>query len=151
MESKPGEFQVSVSAESSRTSTYGKEKDMPKILIVDDDPDFVVICRTVLKAEGYEVLEAANGSQALEMMRQDKPDLVLLDVMMSTTLEGVDMSKEIESDPDLRGVPVVMVSSIATSEYASEFPDDEHIPIDAWISKPIQPAVLLKTVRRFVG
>ena len=124
---------------------------MPKILIVDDDPDFVVICRTVLKAEGYEVLEAANGSQALEMMRQDKPDLVLLDVMMSTTLEGVDMSKEIESDPDLRGVPVVMVSSIATSEYASEFPDDEHIPIDAWISKPIQPAVLLKTVRRFVG
>jgi CheY-like chemotaxis protein len=124
---------------------------MPKILIVDDDPDFVTICRTVLKAEGYQVLEAANGRQALEMMRQDKPDLILLDVMMSTTLEGVNVSKEIESDPDLKGVPIVMISSIATSEYASDFPDDERIPIDAWLSKPIQPAVLLKTVQRFVG
>lgn len=124
---------------------------MPKILVVDDDPDFVLICRMILKAEGYQVLEAANGGQALESMRQEKPDLVLLDVMMSTTLEGVDVSKEMEADPDLRDVPIVMISSIGTSEYASEFPDDERIPIDSWISKPIQPEVLLKTVRRFVG
>ena len=124
---------------------------MIKILIVDDDPDFVLVCRSILTAEGYKVLKAANGDEALEMMRQDKPDLILLDVMMSTTLEGVDVSREIESDPNLKDVPVVMISSIATSEYASVFPDDEHIPIDSWISKPIQPAVLLKTVRRFVG
>ncbi len=124
---------------------------MPKILIIDDDPDFVLISRKILETEGYQVLEAANGRQALEMMRQDKPDLVLLDVMMSTTLEGVDVSKEMESDPDLQGVPIVMISSISTSEYAAEFPDDERIPIDAWISKPIQPAVLLKTVKRFIA
>jgi CheY-like chemotaxis protein len=123
---------------------------MAKILVVDDDPDFVLINRAILESEGYEVLEAANGSEALEVMRRDRPDLVLLDVMMSTTLEGVDVSKEIESDPDLKDVPVVMISSIATSEYAAEFPDDERVPIAAWISKPIQPAVLLKTVRRFV-
>ena len=124
---------------------------MPKILVVDDDPDFILICRMILEAEGYQVLEAANGSQALESMRQEKPDLVLLDVMMSTTLEGVDVSKEMETDPKLKEVPVVMISSIGTSEYASEFPDDERIPIDAWISKPVQPEVLLKTVRRFVS
>lgn len=124
---------------------------MAKILVVDDDTDFVLVSRAILESEGYEVLEAANGSEALEMMRRDRPDLVLLDVMMSTTLEGVDVSKEIESDPNLEDVPVVMISSIATSEYASAFPDDERIPISAWISKPIQPAVLLKTVRRFVG
>ena len=124
---------------------------MAKILVVDDDTDFVLVSRAILESEGYEVLEAANGSEALEMMRRDRPDLVLLDVMMSTTLEGVDVSKEIESDTNLEDVPVVMISSIATSEYASAFPDDERIPISAWISKPIQPAVLLKTVRRFVG
>ena len=124
---------------------------MSKILIVDDDPDFLLINRAILESEGYEVLEAANGSEALEIMRQDRPDLVLLDVMMSTTLEGVDVSREIESDPDLKDVPIVMISSIATSEYAAEFPDDERIPIAGWISKPIQPAVLLRTVRRFVG
>ncbi|MFN2217743.1 MAG: PleD family two-component system response regulator [Anaerolineae bacterium] len=124
---------------------------MPKILIVDDDPDFVTVSRMVLEAEGYEVLEAANGRQALEVLRQDKPDLVLLDVMMSTTLEGVDVSREMATDPELKDVPVIMVSSIATTEYAVEFPDDEHIPIDGWISKPIQPAVLLRTIKRFVG
>jgi CheY-like chemotaxis protein len=124
---------------------------MSKILIVDDDPDFVTICRMVLEAEGYEVLEAANGRQALEVLRQDRPDLVLLDVMMSTTLEGVDVSREMETDPELKDVPIIMVSSIATTEYAAEFPDDEHIPIEGWISKPIQPAVLLRTIQRFVG
>jgi CheY-like chemotaxis protein len=123
---------------------------MAKILIVDDDPDFVSISRTILTTEGYEVLEATNGRQALEVMHHDTPDLVLLDVMMSTTLEGLDVSKEMESDPELKNVPIVMVSSIATTEYAAEFPDGEPIPIEAWISKPIQPQVLLRTVRRFL-
>ncbi|MFN2291553.1 MAG: PleD family two-component system response regulator [Anaerolineae bacterium] len=123
---------------------------MAKILIVDDDPDFLLVCRTVLEKGGHRVQEAANGRLALEVMRQDKPDLVLLDIMMSTTLEGVDVSKTMEADPELKDVPVVMVSSIATTEYASDFPDEERIPIDGWISKPIQPAVLLNTVERFV-
>lgn len=123
---------------------------MAKILIVDDDPDFLLVCRTVLEKGGHRVQEAANGRIALEVMRQAKPDLVLLDIMMSTTLEGVDVSKTMEADPELKDVPVVMVSSIATTEYASDFPDEERIPIDGWISKPIQPAVLLNTVERFV-
>jgi hypothetical protein len=55
-----------------------------------------------------------------------------------------------EADSDLEDVPIIMVSSIATTEYAAEFPDDERIPIAGWISKPIQPAVLLRTIKRFV-
>jgi CheY-like chemotaxis protein len=124
---------------------------MPKILIVDDDPDFMFVCKSVLEAEGYQVTQAANGDQAWEMLRQDKPNLMLLDVMMSTTLEGVNVCKQIRANPELQDLPIVMVSSIATTEYASEFPDDERVPIDAWLSKPLQPAVLLKTVKRFVG
>jgi CheY-like chemotaxis protein len=123
---------------------------MARILVVDDDPDFVLVTRVILEAEGYQVTTASDGTTALEMMRQQRPDVVLLDVMMSTTLEGVDVAREMEADPQLRDVPIVMISSIATSEYAAEFPDDESIPIAAWISKPIQPAVLLKTIRRFV-
>lgn len=123
---------------------------MSKILVVDDDPDFVLVSRAILQSEGHEVLDAASGDEALAMMRQDRPDLVMLDVMMTTTLEGVDVSKEMEADPNLSGIPVVMISSIATSEYASAFPDDERIPISAWISKPIQPAVLLRTVERLL-
>ncbi len=123
---------------------------MSKILIVDDDPDFLQISRTILQAEGYQVVEAANGTQALRMLREEKPDLMLLDVMMSTTLEGVDVCREVRSYPGMKDVPIIMISSIATTEYAADFPDDEQIPIDTWLSKPIQPAVLLKTIRRFV-
>ncbi|MGB3903880.1 MAG: response regulator [Anaerolineae bacterium] len=125
---------------------------MAKILVVDDDVDFQVIMRRILEAEGYEVGIAENGDRALEMVRQgEPPDMVLLDIMMATTLEGVDVAREMKGDPALENVPIIMISSIATSPHAAEFPDDEHIPIDGWISKPVQSAVLLKTLERFLG
>lgn len=124
---------------------------MKKILVVDDDPDYQMVCGLVLKREGYQVTAAMNGGEAIDALRRDKPDLILLDVMMSTILEGVQVSKQIKNDPRLKDVPIVMISSITTSEYASAFPDDERLPIDAWLSKPIQPETLLKTVRRFLG
>jgi CheY-like chemotaxis protein len=111
----------------------------------------LLVCRTILEEAGYTVLEAANGRIALEIMREDTPDLVLLDVMMRRTLEGVDVSRELDSDPELKQIPVVMVSTIATTEYAMDFPSDEAMPIEAWISKPIQPTVLLRIVERFLG
>ena len=123
---------------------------MVKILVVDDDPEFVEITRMILEANSYEVASANNGEQALQSMRQDKPDLVLLDVMMSTVLDGLSVSHEIQADPNLKGMPVIMVSSIITSPHASLFPTDEYIPIDAWISKPMDPDDLLEKVRRLV-
>ena len=125
---------------------------MARILVVDDDPDFQVIMRRMLEGEGYEVAIAKNSDEALDMVRQSEPpDLVLLDVMMATTLEGLDVAREIKGDPALDQVPIIMVSSIATSPYAAEFPDDEHIPIDGWLSKPVQRDVLLKTLERFLS
>ena len=84
-----------------------------RILVVDDDPDFVEVTRTVLESEGYAVMTASNGEEALEMARQEIPALILLDVMMAHVLEGVDVSHRLVEDPGLRQVPVVMVSSIA--------------------------------------
>lgn len=125
---------------------------MARILVVDDDVDFQVIMRRMLEAEGYEVSIAENGDEALELVRQgETPDVILLDVMMATTLEGVDVAREMKGDPALEDVPIIMVSSIATSPHAAEFPDDEHVPIDGWLSKPVQPSVLLKTLDRFLG
>lgn len=125
---------------------------MARILVVDDDTDFQLIMRRMLEAEGYEVAIAENGDKALEMVRQTgPPDMVLLDVMMATTLEGVDVAREIKKDPALEHVPIIMISSIATSPHATEFPDEEHIPIEGWISKPVQRSVLLKTLERFLG
>lgn len=124
---------------------------MARILVVDDDVDFQVIMRRMLEGEGYEVAIAESGAGALQMLREDEPpDMVLLDIMMSTTLEGVDVAREMKGDPALEHVPIIMVSSIATSPQAAEFPVDEHIPIDGWLSKPVQRSVLLRTLTRFL-
>ena len=124
---------------------------MKKILVVDDDADYQLVCNMVLENAGYQVAQALDGTQAIIALQRDKPDLILLDVMMATVLEGVEVSKHIKNEPNLKGVPIIMISAITTSEYASAFPDDERIPIDAWMTKPIQPDVLLKTVKRFIG
>jgi CheY-like chemotaxis protein len=122
-----------------------------KIMVVDDDPDFVEITRTILLKQGYEVITAASGDEALDKVRADRPDLILLDIMMDTILDGVNVSQELQEDPELRRVPLVMVSSIASTEHAEMFPTGEYLHVDSWLSKPIQPADLLKTVARFIG
>jgi formate transporter len=123
----------------------------PTILIVDDDLDFVELNTTILTQEGYKVSSAANGHKALQAMKTDRPDLVLLDVMMATPLEGVSVARKMAGDPALKDVPIVMISSIDSSQHADLLPDDVHIPIDAWISKPLDPDDLLKTIRRFLA
>jgi CheY-like chemotaxis protein len=121
-----------------------------RILVVDDDPDFVEIIRTILLTENYEVDTAANGNQALAKVRAGKPDLILLDIMMSTILDGVSVSQELHEDPELREIPVIMISSIASTEHAEVFPTDEYLHVDRWLSKPVQPQDLLNAVKRFV-
>jgi len=122
----------------------------PSVLVVDDDPDFVEFTRTVLTKEGYKVTTAANGDQALQAMKQEKPNLVVLDVMMTTPLEGVGVAQKMAGDAALKDIPIVMCSSIDSSQYADSLPDDLHIPIDAWISKPVQPENLIRTIKRFI-
>ena len=122
-----------------------------KILVVDDDPDFVEVTRTVLEAEGYAVITASNGQEALATARKEVPALILLDVMMAHVLEGVDVTHQLLEDPGLKNVPVVMISSIASTPQAGFFPTDEALSIDAWISKPVSPELLLKKVAEHVG
>jgi len=123
---------------------------MAKVLVVDDDPDFVEITRMILEANEYEVSTAANGDQALNTMREHLPDLVLLDIMMSHVLDGLDLSRVMSEDPVLKKVPIIMVSSITDSPSAGLFPTDEYLSIDAWISKPVQPDDLLQKVAQFI-
>jgi len=122
---------------------------MSRILVVDDDPEFVEITRMILESEGYEIISASDGKQAMETMREDKPDLVLLDVMMSSVLDGLNVCHEMHDDPDLRDVPIIMVSCIITSPHAGLFPTDEYLPINAWISKPMDPELLIEKVHQF--
>jgi CheY-like chemotaxis protein len=124
---------------------------MAKVLVVDDDPDFVKVTTKVLEKAGHEVASAANGAKALKAMRQDTPDVVLLDIMMSYILDGLDVSREMAEDPALTDVPVIMVTSLTGVTESGMFPTDEYIPVDEWLSKPVEPQVLLSRVEETLG
>ena len=119
---------------------------MAKVLVVDDDPDFIKVTTKVLEKAGYEVVSAANGAKALKSMRQDTPDVVLLDIMMSYILDGLDVSREMAEDPVLQDVPVIMVTSLTGVKGSGMFPTDEYAPVDEWLSKPVEPDELLARV-----
>jgi len=122
-----------------------------RILVVDDDPDFVEIMRTILESNDYQVVTAANGSQALSQVKAQHPDLMILDIMMSTVLDGLDVSEKLSNDPDAKFMPVILVSSIADTPYAHVFPMDEQPHMDAWLSKPVDPKVLLNKVAELLN
>ncbi len=131
--------------------TAGPRKSVAKILVVDDDPDFVEITRLILESHDYEVISASNGSEGLDMARKEKPDLVILDVMMSSILDGLDMSWKMQEDNDLSHIPILMVTSIAHTDYATLFPIDQYIHIDGFLSKPVSSDKLLSTVKRMIA
>jgi|YNPNPStandDraft_1061719.scaffolds.fasta_scaffold05416_9 DNA-binding response OmpR family regulator len=119
-----------------------------RILIIDDDPAFTKATKAVLEAHGYAVDEAKDGEEGLAKMRQQKPDLVLLDVMMAWPLEGVSVSREMMDQRDLQQIPIIMVTSIRSSEHRGAFPQDEYLHIDSWLDKPCPPERLLSEVER---
>jgi CheY-like chemotaxis protein len=121
---------------------------MPKILVVDDDPDFVKITRTILQAQKYDVITASTGEQGLEVMRREKPDLVILDVMMAYILDGLDVRRQMAADKDLQGIPVIMATSLTGERVRGNMPSDEFVPESEWLHKPIDPDKLLELVKK---
>ncbi|MBM4430167.1 MAG: response regulator [Chloroflexi bacterium] len=121
-----------------------------KILVVDDDPDFVEYTRIVLESQGYEVRTAATTELALQIMREEKPDLALLDVMMSYVLDGLNLTRQMRDDPELRDIPVIMISAIVSREEAGVFPTDEYLAIDNFMTKPVDPTALLRQVATLI-
>jgi len=119
-----------------------------KILVIDDDPIFAKSARAVLESHGYQVDTARNQEEALARMGQEKPDLVLLDVMMNWVLEGVTISQEMMSQKDLQHIPIIMVTSIRDSDYRGMFPQDQYLHINSWLDKPCPPETLLAEVEK---
>jgi len=114
---------------------------MPKkILIVDDEPQIVEICRDYLKAAGYETVTASNGVQGLSLARREKPDLVVLDLMMPE-MDGLDFTREIRRESD---VPIIMLT--ARVEETDKLIGLE-LGADDYITKPFSPRELVARIR----
>jgi len=126
---------------------------MAKILVVDDDPEFVAATGAILEGEGYSVVSAPNGEKGYAAAKKEKPDLMLLDVMMTHDTEGFDIVRKLKEDPETAKLPVIMITGIRkakTLPFRFE-PDDDWLPVKAVLEKPVKPETLLQHVRQAIG
>ena len=123
-----------------------------KILLIDDDPDFVEAIRTVLESVPYEVVVAYDGGEGLAKVREDRPDLVLLDIIMPTP-DGFYVCEKLKSDPALWHIPVIMLTSLSRhiSDTAYSVYDGMMLEADDFIDKPVRPAELLARIARLLA
>lgn len=122
-----------------------------KILLVDDDRDFVEATRIVLESAPYEVAIAYDGDEALRRVREVAPDLIILDVIMPEQ-HGFKVCEALKSDPDLSKIPVIMLTSLSQQmgETAFSLTDGMMLEADDYVDKPVTPQELLRRVQKFL-
>jgi CheY-like chemotaxis protein len=125
----------------------------PKLLIVDDDPDFHDTIRSFLESAGYSVVSAYSEREGLELARREKPDVILLDIIMQTTTDGFDFCREARRDPAIKHTAILGISAMDRLSGAHYPPDMDRdlFPVDAYLSKPISPQELLAEVGRLMA
>jgi CheY-like chemotaxis protein len=127
-------------------------KPKTKILLVDDDQDFLEMHKAVLKNHGYDVLIASSGHEGLEKVRSDMPDLIILDLMMEKHDSGFSFSKEIKNDPLFKKIPILMVTAVAEATgYRFSLKEDGYwMKTDDFLDKPVMPDVLIDRVEKLL-
>lgn len=124
-----------------------------KILIVDDDQDIVKALQLIFENQGYQVISAGNKIDGLRLARKENPDIAILDVMMTTSQEGFELSRELRKEPRFRNLPIIMLTSIDSKtgvNFKSAAGEDDLIPVNAYIDKPAHPHLILEEVRKLL-
>lgn len=118
----------------------------PKILIVDDEPDVVALLETTLKAEHFTVVKAYDGLDALDLVNSEKPDLILLDIMMPM-MSGYEVCEQIKSNPSSQHIPVMCISSAHSPDARAQSLRAGAVTL---VTKPFFPAELVAQIRRYL-
>lgn len=120
-----------------------------RIMLVDDDADFVDSTRTVLESKPYEIIVATNGDEALRKARQENPDLILLDIIMPVK-DGFTAAEQFKKDPKLSKIPIVMLTSFADKGGGTGIPVSRGFELETedYIDKPVTPQELLSRVEK---
>jgi len=126
-----------------------------RVLMVDDDPEFVETTKIILESGGYEARAAANDKEALVQLEKEKPDIILLDVMMKTIGDGVWLGQKIKGDKRYSDIPILMITAVNKDSGTSSFhldpnADGDYLPVDGFLEKPVEPEVLLREVARLI-
>jgi len=124
-----------------------------RILIVDDDRDYGDALRIVLENNGYEVNHVLNIRDGHKALAGEKPDLIILDVMMDRHTDGFDLCYDLKHDEACRTIPIMMVTAVTekTGFKFSPETDGEYLEADAYVAKPIPVAELLSRVNKMIG
>lgn len=122
-----------------------------KILIIDDDPDFVKTTGIVLKSSGYEVVEAYSGKEGLDKAKLEKPDLYIIDLMMETYSEGSNVVDALIKDEETRDKPRIMITSVDLKGPWDSYPQDDWLSCDFILQKPVAPQDLIGYVAKAFG
>ncbi|RKY82058.1 response regulator [candidate division KSB1 bacterium] len=124
-----------------------------KILLIDDDSDFVNANKLLLEKNGFEVVTAFDGEEGLKKAEVENPDLIVLDVMMKTGTEGFHVAKQIREIESLKETPVIMLSGIRRDlDMKWDFePDERFLPVTEFLEKPLSPQNLLEKIRQLIG
>jgi len=115
-------------------------KRKPKILVIDDDVDLVAVMKGTLESKTYEVVVAYNGKEGLEKAKNEKPDLILLDIMMPV-MDGFNFAEQFGKDPSLAKIPVLALTSFSDS-LGQPFP----FQVAEYLRKPLKPKELIAKV-----
>ena len=127
-----------------------------KVLVVDDDPDVVTFNVTIVEELGYTPLVAKNGEEGLKIVKEEKPDLVILDVLMPRQ-SGVRLYRELKTDKSLGQKPVIMLSAIAEKTFLrsqkalTEFGEEKIPEPEIYLEKPIEPEELAEIIKNILG
>ncbi len=126
---------------------------LTKVLIIDDDEDFVEATKLLLEAQGYSVLTAASGQDGFAKVKQESPDIILLDMMMSYKTEGIDVAKAISEDAASKPIPIIMITGANKEvEYSLDMvPDKTKLPVKKILEKPVNPEKLLGEIKSLFG
>ncbi len=123
-----------------------------KILMIDDDPDFIASVENVVTARGYKFDSALNGEEGIKKAKVYLPDLIILDVMMTKNTEGFEVSRILPQDETLKSIPVIILTGIRDKMnlvFGFE-PDSTWLPVKAVLEKTIKPDQLLAKIEEFI-
>jgi CheY-like chemotaxis protein len=127
--------------------------EQPKILIIDDNTDFLFTTETLLQRNGFDTLTAEDGRKGLDLVKKEKPDLILLDIMMETLLSGFEVCRQMKSDPALKDIPIIGVSGMG-EEIGVHFDKDrdaEYFQPDNFFEKPVDREKLLAKINELIN
>ncbi len=122
------------------------------ILIVEDDADILEAMKIILEDGGYAVTWAMDSAEAWQQIKEELPDLILMDVMMKTPDEGFQLAYQLKNDPQYSSIPILMVTSVTqkTGFRFSPETDGDFLPVEGFIEKPVNPQQLLSKIKQLL-